>query len=110
MTPGQDRQRVDEGLETLADASRGALFRLVGDPAGVFDRIESELAGYYLLGVETDPRDRDGKLHPVKVDVAMRGANVRARRQVLTPCRRRRRPPASPGGRLPRAVHLGARR
>jgi VWFA-related protein len=85
MTPMQDRQRTNEGLETLVGASRGALFRLVGDPAGVFDRIESELAGYYLLGVETDPRDRDGTQHPIKVEVAMRGATVRARRQVLTP-------------------------
>ena len=85
MAPGEDRQRLNEGLETLAGASRGALFKLVGDPAGVFDRIEAELAGYYLLGVETDPRDRDGKQHPVKVEVARRGAIVRARRQVLTP-------------------------
>ena len=60
VTPMEDRQRTDQGLEDLVGASRGALFRLVGDPAGVFDRIESELAGYYLLGVETDPRDRDG--------------------------------------------------
>jgi VWFA-related protein len=85
IASGADRQRMNEGLETLAGASRGALFRIVGDPAGIFDRIESELAGYYLLGVETDPRDRDGKLHPVKVDVPVRGAIVRARRQVLTP-------------------------
>ena len=98
MSPGQDRQRVNEGLETLAGTSRGALFKLVGDPAGVFDRIESELSGYYLLGVETDPRDRDGKLHPVSVDVPMRGANVRTRRQVLTPVAAPVAPSASPAG------------
>src|SRR5207253_30949 len=46
-------------------------------------RIEAELSGYYLLGVESDARDRDGKPHPIRVDVPRRGALVRSRRQML---------------------------
>jgi VWFA-related protein len=84
MTSGADRQARSEGLETLAGASRGTIFRVTGSESAVFDRIEAELAGYYLLGVESDPRDRDGRPHPVRVDVPRRGALVRARRQILT--------------------------
>ena len=32
-------------------------------------RIESELSGYYLLGVESDPARPDGKPHPIRIDV-----------------------------------------
>ena len=84
MASGADRQAQSAGLETLAGASRGTLFRVVGSESAIFDRIEAELAGYYLLGVESDPRDRDGRPHPVRVDVPRRGALVRARRQILT--------------------------
>lgn len=63
--------------------SRGALFTINGTGGPVFDRIQSELAGYYLLGVESSPRDSDGKAHPIRIDVSRRGAIVRTRRQAL---------------------------
>src|SRR5207249_3426790 len=69
---------------TLAGSARGTLFTVAGTGSGIFNRIEAELAGYYLLGVESDSRDRDGKPHPVRVDVPRRGAIVRARRQLVT--------------------------
>jgi VWFA-related protein len=78
-----DRQTQSAGLETLAGAARGALFNVTGTGTALFERIESELAGYYLLGVESDPKDRDGKPHPIRVDVPRRGAIVRSRRQIL---------------------------
>ena len=78
-----DRQTQGAGLETLAGAARGALFTVTGTGAALFDRIESEIGGYYLLGVESDPKDRDGKPHPIRVDVQRRGAIVRSRRQIL---------------------------
>jgi len=71
------------GLESLTLAARGALFNLTGTGAGVFDRISSELSGYYLLGIEPDTRDRDGKPHPVRVDVSRGGSTVRAHRTLL---------------------------
>jgi VWFA-related protein len=78
-----DRQAQAEGLEMLAGASRGALFTVTGSGDALFDRIASELSGYYLLGVESDGRDRDGKPHPIRIDVARRGAFVRSRRQLV---------------------------
>lgn len=83
LRPG-DRFGQDSGLEILTAAARGAVFRVNG-PAGIlFDRIGAELSGYYQLAVESDARDRDGKTHPIRVDVPRRGAIVRTRRQLLT--------------------------
>ena len=39
------------------------------------------MSGFYVLGVETDPRDRDGAPHKIRVDVRRRGTTVWARRQ-----------------------------
>jgi VWFA-related protein len=78
-----DRQAQAAGLELLAGASRGALFTVTGTGEALFDRISSELSGYYLLGVESDGRDKDGKPHPIRVDVPRKGAVVRSRRQLV---------------------------
>jgi len=81
--PFNDRRVQGEGLELLAGAARGTIFDVTGRPEGLFERIDSEISGYYLLGVESDPKDRDGKTHPIRVDVARRGAQVRSRRQLI---------------------------
>lgn len=78
-----DRLVQGEGLEALTAAARGTLFTVTGSGQTLFDRIESEISGFYLLGVESDPKDRDGKPHPIRVEVARRGAIVRSRRQLL---------------------------
>jgi VWFA-related protein len=82
--PVADRRTRTEGLDMLAGAARGTIFTVVGTGAANFSRIEAELTGYYLLGIESDVRDRDGKPHPVRVEVPRRGAIVRARRQIVT--------------------------
>jgi VWFA-related protein len=90
VNPFADRQARSEGLEMLAGGARGTLFNVTGTAQALFERIELELSGYYLLGVESDPRDRDGKAHTIRVDVPRKGALVRSRRQVLnTPADRR---------------------
>jgi VWFA-related protein len=81
--PMGDRRALAEGLEMLAGAARGALFTVAGTPEALFDRIEAEISGYYLIGVESDAKDRDGKPHPIRVDVPRRGAIVRSRRQYI---------------------------
>ncbi len=81
--PFADRRVQFEGLDTLAGAARGTVFELTGRAEAIFDRIDSEISGYYLVGVESDPRDRDGKTHPLRVDVNKRGVQVRSRRQML---------------------------
>lgn len=82
-TDGGARTERNSGLDTLAQAARGAVFQVTGSPRILFDRIKAELSGYYLLGVETEPQDRDGKTHTVRVEVPRPGALVRARRQIL---------------------------
>jgi len=78
-----DRRERRNGLETLAASTRGALFELVGSGTNVFERMSAELSGYYLLGVEPDARDQDGKAHPLKVDVGRTGLTVRAHRAMM---------------------------
>ncbi len=73
----------DDGLESLAAATRGALYIVSGTGSQLFASIEAELSGYYLLGVESEPSDHDGKQHAIRIDVSRRGATVRTRRQLL---------------------------
>jgi VWFA-related protein len=86
LTPAmsaEERRERRNGLETLASASRGALFDVTGTGASVFERVSRELSGYYLLGVEPDARDQDGKPHPIRVDVGRSGLTIRAHRAML---------------------------
>jgi len=78
-----DRRARTVGLDALASAARGDVLNVSGSGASFFDRIQSEISGYYLLGIESDPRDRDGKAHPIRIEVPRRGAIVRSRRQML---------------------------
>jgi VWFA-related protein len=83
MSSMDDRFMRSEGLGLLASASRGALFNVMGTGSEVFSRIESELSGYYLLGVESNPSDRDGRSHSVRVEVNRKGVIVRSRRALM---------------------------
>lgn len=84
LTRFDDRRETSLGVETLANASRGSLFNITVSADNAFERIESELSGYYLLGVESGPADKDGKPHPIRVSVKRPGTSVRSRRQVMT--------------------------
>jgi VWFA-related protein len=79
-----DRDARAQGLQTLVGAARGLVVTVAGSGASFFERLEAELSGYYLVAVESDPRDRDGKPHPIRIDVPRRGATVRARRQFVS--------------------------
>ena len=50
-------------------------------------RILRELSGYYLIGVEPDERDRDGRPHRLNVSVGRAGVTVRSRREFVLPAR-----------------------
>jgi VWFA-related protein len=80
-TQGADRDLREAGLESFASRSRGSLFRINTNPIYTFERITRELAGHYLLGVESPAADRDGKHHDIKVKVQRQGTQVRARQQ-----------------------------
>jgi VWFA-related protein len=79
----QEKQRDVEGLEIVADWTGGDLFGLSGSSNAVAARIVSELAGGYLLLVETEPGDRDTRPHEIRVRVPARRLTVRARREFV---------------------------
>ena len=60
-TLARDRTLREQGLRWLSGQAGGGLFRVLGTSDAVFQRLGRELSGYYLLSVETDPRDQDEK-------------------------------------------------
>jgi len=75
----RDRGVLEEGLSAVTRIGGGDLFRIVADPDFAFDRVASELSGYYLLGFEPDAGDRDGKQHAIHVQVGRSDLSVRSR-------------------------------
>ncbi len=83
-TPREDRNLQVSGLEQLAGAARGELYRINVTADYAFDRISRSLDGYYLLGVESRPDDRNGRRHRLSVKSLRRGVTLRSRRSFLT--------------------------
>ena len=79
-----DRLVTSQGLEVLANVSRGSVFQVSASADIPLERIESEISGYYLLGIESEPNDKDGRPHEIRVDVSRPGATVRSRRALQT--------------------------
>jgi VWFA-related protein len=75
----EDAQLRSDGLARLAGAAGGALFHVAGSDPIAFQRILSELSGYYLLAFETTEADRDGRTHRIDMSVRQDGATLRAR-------------------------------
>lgn len=99
--PAFDRMMLVDSMSSLAGAARGVSLNIVGSGTGVFERIESELSGYYMLGVEASPTDKNGAPHPIRVDVSRKGATVRFRRILKDDS-------ATPESRMPRQVVASA--
>lgn len=70
---------LSEGLEQLADQTRGTLSTINASANAAFERLGRELSGYYLLGFEPTDADRRGQEHRIRVQVRPRGLTVRAR-------------------------------
>ena len=83
-----DRATLEQGLATLAQSTGGQLFRILANSDFPFERLSSELSGYYLLGFEPGGRDRDGLPHDITVRVRRPGVTVRSRRQFTIPIAR----------------------
>jgi VWFA-related protein len=77
----RDRAVYEEGLINVTRAGGGDMFRVIADPDFAFDRLAAELSGYYLLGFEPEPSDRDGKEHSIQVGVRRPDVAIRARPQ-----------------------------
>ncbi len=84
-TAVQDQQLREEGMRSLAAATRGTLFNVIGSPESTFARIARELSGHYLLGFEAQASDRDGRPHRIDVKTTRSGVQVRSRREFIFP-------------------------
>lgn len=78
-TAQRDLQTRHDGVSRVVGAARGAVFRQVGTDPKPFERIARELTGYYLLAFEARDGDRDGRPHRIRVSLARRGGELRAR-------------------------------
>jgi VWFA-related protein len=75
----EDAQLRTDGLARLAGAAGGAHFRLAGNDPTPFNRILSELSGYYLVAFEATETDRNGRPHRIGLSVNHPGATLRSR-------------------------------
>jgi VWFA-related protein len=81
-TRAADIQFAHEGLGFLAGAARGSVFNVISGADSAFNRLTSELSGYYLLSFEPEAGDRDTKSHKIKIEVPGRkDVTVRARNE-----------------------------
>ena len=101
-TPSQDRAMQTSGLEGMAVYARGSIARVFGDGKAAFDRLSSELSGYYVLGVEQAAGDGDGKRHRMDVQVRRKGLTLRSHRAFVTASTEAR--TAAPADRLVEAL------
>jgi VWFA-related protein len=95
-TAARDLNVRHDGVLRVAGAARGAVFRQVGTDPRNFERISRELSGYYLLAFEARDGDRDGRPHRIRVSLARRGGELRARTGFTLPAPN----PASRGAEL----------
>jgi VWFA-related protein len=71
------------GVENITEAAGGTLVHVVGQIESAFERVAVEMSGSYLLGIEVEASDRDGKPHGVQVKVNRPDVQIRARRQYV---------------------------
>jgi len=71
-------------LDEFSATAGGQMLSIsAGNGDAAFDRILSESSAYYLLGVQPEPDDRDGRPRRLGVKVRQRGVTVRARNWVV---------------------------
>ena len=77
-------QRLHVGVRGKL-AAGGLLIRVGQDSMAGWQQVLRETSAYYLLGVQPEQTDRDGRLHTLRVKVDRRGATVRSRSWVVVP-------------------------
>jgi VWFA-related protein len=81
----QARHDSRDTLATLANDTGGKAFFDMGDFGQVFKAIESDTAGYYLVGYYSTNHAQDGKWRRVSVKVDVPGVKIRAREGYYAP-------------------------
>jgi len=104
-TPFQDEAQLASGLQMLAGMSAGSLFTAAAGADFAFDRIAKETSAAYVLGIEPEAADRDGKAHKIQVRVRVPNTTVRSRASFIVPAAERT--PATPDEALAAALKPG---
>jgi VWFA-related protein len=73
------------GLGAISAGTGGAFYMGVGSAKGVFDRLASEIASFYQVGIETLPTDRAGSLKRIEMAIKRPGLSVRSVRRAAVP-------------------------
>lgn len=81
----EDINTFATGLEKFADTAGGAFFQVEVDSDPFVERALRETTATYLLAVQVEPAEHDGKEHFIRVTTKQRGATVRYRRIVMIP-------------------------
>ncbi len=84
-TAFQDEASLSSGLNMLAGMSVGTLFTVMAGADNAFDRVARETSAAYILGLEPEPADRDGKSHRIQVRVRVPNTTVRSRASFTLP-------------------------
>jgi VWFA-related protein len=88
--PFADDRLEGYGVENVTSAAGGTFIPIIGKVEPAFERVATEMAGSYLLGIEVTTSDRDGRPHLVAVKINRPGLEVRSRKQyVIEPEKRR---------------------
>lgn len=86
-TPMRDAGVYARALDIFNGSAGGTLLEVNTSADSALDRVMRETSSYYLLGVEVDEADRDGRSHRIQVKVDQRGTSVRNRASVVIPKR-----------------------
>jgi VWFA-related protein len=87
-TSGRDRLMLGNWLDEFSTTAGGTrIYVPVGGGTFAFQRVLRETSAHYLLGVEPEAADRDGRPHQLKVKVDRPGVTVHGRQWVLIPPR-----------------------
>jgi VWFA-related protein len=74
-----------KGLETFNGNAGGTFMEVNTGPDFAIARMMLETSAYYLLGVEVQDADRDGKTHRIQVKVDQKNSSVRSRATFVIP-------------------------
>jgi VWFA-related protein len=84
----RDRQMLGNWLDEFSTTAGGTrIYVPVGGGEFAFQRVLRETSAHYLLGVQPEEADRDGRPHQLRVKVGRSGVSVHSRQWVLIPVR-----------------------
>ena len=83
---GRARNIYTRALAEFSEPPGGMLLTSsVGSGSSEIDQVVEQASSYYMLGVEPDVRDRDGRPHRIRMRVDQRDARIQHRHLVVVP-------------------------